>query len=109
MEHRCGERQLLNIEAVARCRALGRVRVRIRDASIGGLFVEMPTTGIAPNVPLELGFIVNGDARPRPYRIQGLVTRITKEGVGLYFGHLTPDAQVALLVLLRRAPPHRSP
>lgn len=101
MEHRYGIRQPLGIEALVQSPSLGKRRVRIRDISIGGLFVEMPTAGLAPNMVLRLVFVATRNHRRRLHRIQGVVTRVTETGAALSFDFLPVSAQISLLTLLK--------
>ncbi|UCH53528.1 MAG: PilZ domain-containing protein [Pseudomonadota bacterium] len=103
MEHRYGKREPLAIDAIAECGSFHRRRVCIRDVSIGGMFVELPTAGLKPNMTIRLCFLVTFKRRRRRHRIQGVIVRVADTGVALTFDYLPVAAQVSLLALLRDA------
>jgi hypothetical protein len=105
MEHRYGIRQSSGIEAILQSAAVGRMRVHIRDVSIGGLFVEMPTEKLALHLPVRVGFVAKEDSGRHVHRINGVVTRVAEDGVALSFDFLPVSAQLALLSLLHSEPP----
>jgi hypothetical protein len=105
MEHRYGIRQSSGIEAILQSTAVGRMRVHIRDVSIGGLFIVMPTEKLALRLPVRVGFVAKADSGRHVHRINGVVTRVAEDGVALSFNFLPVSAQLALLSLLHSEPP----
>lgn len=105
MDHRYGIRQSSGIEAVVQSATIGRMRVHIRDVSIGGLFVEMPTEKLALKQPLRVGFVAREDSGRHVHRINGIVTRLEEDGAAVSFDFLPVSAQLALLSLLHTEPP----
>lgn len=104
MDHRYGIRQASGIEAILQSAAVGRMRVHIRDVSIGGLFVEMPTEKLALHLPVRVGFVAQDDSARHVHRINGVVTRVAEDGAALSFDFLPVAAQLALLSLLHTQP-----
>lgn len=105
MDNRYGIRQSSGIEAVLQSSTVGRMRVHIRDVSIGGLFVEMPTKKLVLRQPVRVGFVAREDGGRHVHRINGVITRLEENGAAVSFDFLPVSAQLALLSLLHTEPP----
>ena len=104
MDNRYGIRQSSGIEAILQSATVGRMRVHIRDVSIGGLFVEMPTEKLALRQAVRVGFVAREDSGRHVHRINGVVTRLAEDGAAVSFDFLPVSAQLALLSLLHTEP-----
>lgn len=100
MEHRCGTRRQIDADVIVDCRPQGLVHGRIRNISVGGLFVKMrPMPGL-PNDRVKVVFVRRERGVSRIYRLPAVVMRWSREGAGLMFSELTPNAFYALLAIL---------
>jgi hypothetical protein len=100
MEHRCGTRRTIDAGVIVDCRPAGLVHARIRNISIGGLYVKMrPIAGIT-NDRVKIVFIRHDRGVCRVYRMPAVVIRWTREGAGLMFSELTSNSFYALLAIL---------
>lgn len=100
MEHRCGTRRTIDADIIVDCRPAGLVRGRIRNISVGGLYVKMrPIAGIA-NDRVRIIFIRRDRGVCRLYRMPAVVIRWTREGAGLMFSELSSNSFYALLAIL---------
>lgn len=100
MEHRCGTRRAIDAGIIVDCRPAGLVRGRVRNISVGGLYVKMrPMPGLASD-QVTVIFVRRESGVSRVYRLPALVLRWTREGAGLMFTELTSNSFYALLAML---------
>ncbi|BAU48847.1 hypothetical protein SVA_2297 [Sulfurifustis variabilis] len=100
MEHRCGTRRQIDTGVIVDCRPNGLIHGRIRNISVGGLFVKMrPMPGLASD-RVKVVFVRRERGVSRIYRLPAVVMRWSREGAGLMFSELTPNAFYALLAIL---------
>ncbi len=72
-------------------------RARILEASISGMFVELPDSPFCCNCVLAVEMTLPGDAGLRTYCWQAMVIRKTDAGMGLMFDRLRPLAITRLM------------
>jgi hypothetical protein len=100
MEHRCGTRRAIDAGIFVDCRPAGLVRARVRNISVGGLYVKMrPMPGLA-NDQVSVIFVRRERGVSRVYRLPAIIVRWTREGAGLMFTELTSNSFYALLAIL---------
>jgi hypothetical protein len=100
MEHRCGTRRTIDARVVVDCRPTGLMRGRIKNVSAGGLYVKMrPLRGMT-NDQVRLVLVRHDRGVYRLYRLPAVIIRWTRDGAGLMFNELTPNAFYALLSIL---------
>jgi len=100
MEHRCGTRRLIETSVIVDCRPFGLIRGRLKNISVGGLFVRMrPRPGMSSD-RVKVVFVRRERGVCRLYRLPAVVIRWTRDGAGLMFSELTPNAFYALLAIL---------
>ena len=112
MEHRCGTRRAIDAGIIVDCRPAGLVHGRIRNISIGGLYVKMrPVRGMT-NDRVKIVFVRHDHGVCRIYRLPAVIIRWSREGAGLMFSELTSNSFYALLAILlaeeRRNAGHRA-
>lgn len=124
MEHRCGARRAIDAGIIVDSRPAGLVRGRIRNISVGGLYVKMrPPPGMTSD-RVKIVFVRHDRGVCRIYRMPAVIVRWTREGAGLMFSELTSNSFYALLAILlaeerrsnsrgaaveRTSAPHRRP
>lgn len=100
MEHRCGTRRMIDAGIIVDCRPAGLARGRVRNISVGGLYVKMrPMPGSAQD-QVNVIFVRRERGVSRIYRLPAVVVRWTREGAGLMFTELTSNSFYALLAIL---------
>lgn len=100
MEHRCGTRRAIDAGIIIDSRPAGLVRGRIRNISVGGLYVKMrPVPGMT-NDRVKIIFVRHDRGVCRIYRLPAVIIRWTREGAGLMFSELTSNSFYALLAIL---------
>jgi hypothetical protein len=101
MEHRCGTRRTIDAEVIIDCRPAGLLHGRLRDISVGGLYVKTKPLAGMMNDRVQIVFVRHDDRGVcRIHRLPGAVVRWTREGAGLMFSELTSNAFYALLAVL---------
>lgn len=103
MEQRCGSRKAIDIDAVIDYGAARPLPGRIRDVSIGGVYVEITPSLLSPHQPIRLSFTVEGPGARIEYHWRGVVIRIGEAGAGLMFESADPGDQKGMLTLLQLA------
>lgn len=100
MEHRCGTRRAIDAGVIIDSRPGGLLRGRIRNISVGGLYVKMrPLSGVA-NDRVKIIFVRHDRGVCRIYRLPAVIIRWTREGAGLMFSELSSNSFYALLAIL---------
>lgn len=100
MEHRGGGRRAVSADVILDCRPAGLLRGRVKDISIGGMFVKLPTIPRMSNRRVRVIFVRRQHRVSRIYRVHAAVTRRGQDGAGLMFNDLNPNAFYALLAIL---------
>ena len=100
MEHRCGTRRGIDAGVIVDCRPGGLVRGRIQNISVGGLFVKMRPLPRLANDRVKVVFVRREGRICRLYRMPAVVIRWSRDGAGLMFSELSPNAFYALLAIL---------
>lgn len=85
MEHRWSERNPTRFDAILKYPPLGLVCGRVRNASLGGMFVETGPIALHVNTPVELAIRRQGHPADKLYRLRALVVRVVEGGAGLMF------------------------
>src|SRR5690606_36715764 len=81
-------------------RPAGLVHGRIRNISVGGMFVRMrPIPGMT-NDRVKIVFVRHDRGVCRIYRLPAVIVRWTRDGAGLMFSELTSNSFYALLAIL---------
>ena len=88
MEHRCSKRFSQSEKILIHHNALPVAFCKMRNISVGGMFIETGPLTYRKNTPLEVEFVLND----RWFRLPVMVVNQTKEGMGLMF--LEPDPVV---------------
>lgn len=100
MEHRCGARRVIDAGVIIDSRPAGLVHGRIRNISVGGLYVKMrPVPGMT-NDRVKIIFVRHDRGVCRIYRMPAMIVRWSREGAGLMFNSLTSNSFYALLAIL---------
>ena len=100
MEHRCNTRRPVVLEALIECRGLGRVPGRIRNISLGGVFVETGRQRPAMNSIVDLCFSVPYRGGGYRCRISAMVVHRIEGGIGLMFEDLSPQIERVLRAVI---------
>lgn len=103
MEQRCGTRKPIDIEAVIDYGAARPLSGRIRDVSIGGVYVELIPRLLSPYQSIRLSFTVERQGARGEYHWRGVVIRVSDAGAGLMFESADPGDQKGMLTLLQLA------
>ncbi len=103
MEHRHGTRKTINIPTTAEL-STGKVYTGyIKDISLGGIFIELPSGELWSHAPITLAFTIQDGDKSKTYRWRGFITRIAEDGAGAMFESANPYEQAGLLALLKLA------
>lgn len=100
MEHRLATRRPADLEVTVE---IGRTLVatgRIRNVSLTGVFVEMPTDGVHGDAPVRLNFAMGGGRTSRHCRWSGYVVRTVDVGIGAMFESDDREDEAGLRALL---------
>ena len=99
MEHRWGRRTAVDVGVSIHYRPLGRVRGRLRNLSSGGAFVQT-SQPLPTNARVEIVIATGADGTAQIHRLEGVVVRTAKTGVGvMFFQFHRPDFETLLLRL----------
>ena len=105
MEHRHHSRVLLGLEMLIYRRGMPIATGRIRDASLGGAFVETSHPDMREHQSLELEFrLPRATVAPEPQRVTGHVLRRSGDGFALEFDEENRASVLAVGVLLGAGP-----
>ena len=78
---------------------------RMRDISLGGLYLKRGDLAPARNDALELVFTLNDEGKTRKYRLPARVARVDDGGLGISFKGTDVSAFRALREIFRRKSP----
>jgi hypothetical protein len=81
-----------------------RIPGRIRNISLGGVFVELGARRPALNAIVDLSFSVPLNGGSHPCRISAMVVQRTDRGVGVMFEDLAADTRAVLKTLIDARP-----
>lgn len=84
MEHRWGRRISVDVGVSVQYRPLGRVRGRLRNLSSSGAFVQT-SHPLPTNARVEIVIATGTDGTAQIHRLEGVVVRTAKTGVGVMF------------------------
>jgi hypothetical protein len=100
MDHRCETRRSIDARVVIDCRPAGLMHGRIQNISTGGIYIKMrPMRGLA-NDNVKVVLLRRQGSVCRIYRVPAVVIRWGRDGAGLMFSDLTPNAFYTLLAIL---------
>lgn len=89
MEHRCGIRKSMALDVVLSYRALGLVKGRTHNISMGGMFVETGCIQLPVNALVEASISLSNESGPNEVRsTQAMVVHTGAGGAGLMFSDL---------------------
>lgn len=100
MEHRCGTRRAIDANVIIDCRPAGLTRGRVRNISAGGLFIKMRPPGGLTSDRVKVVFVHHDRGVARVYRMPAVIIRWGRDGAGLMFSELSPNAFYGLLAIL---------
>lgn len=100
MERRQGLRKRVDIQTIIERRDGSALAARIRDVSLGGLFIDAPNDVLPLYAPLRLRFTLRRRNRDEEHFWRGMVARTTPNGFGAVFRSPDPVDQNGLLALL---------
>lgn len=100
MEHRCGTRRTIDANVIIDCRPAGLTRGRVRNISAGGLFIKMRPPGGMTSDRVKVVFVHHDRGISRLYRMPAVIIRWGRDGAGLMFSELSPNAFYGLLAIL---------
>ena len=105
MEHRYGSRT--GIGAVVEIRRHDRQALvgRVRNVSLGGMFIELGRESLPLNVPVHLRFELEAIGHRQACTADGIVVHRDRGGCGVMFSALHGDTLEALDGLLHAAGP----
>jgi hypothetical protein len=107
MEHRQGQRKMVDFRAIAESTVSDKLHVKISDVSLTGLHIKGPTHQLPVYSPLLLRFQLRRNGGMKTYSWRGYVVRVAGEGVGAMFESSDPVDQQGLLALLEAADEER--
>jgi hypothetical protein len=108
VEHRCNVRHPASLDTVIESRAGHRIPGRIKNLSLGGVFIETGRNRPALNTIVDLSFSLPLNGSSYPCRISAMVVQQTERGMGVMFEELSPETRAALKTLIESGPSRRS-
>ena len=100
MEHRCGTQRVIEANVIIDCRPAGLTRGHVRNISAGGLFIKMRPPGGLTSDRVKVVFVYHDRGVARMYRMPAVIIRWSRDGAGLMFSELNPNAFYGLLAIL---------
>jgi hypothetical protein len=100
MEHRWSARNPAGFEAIVKYPPLGWMRAKVRNTSLGGMFIETGPVALNINTPVELLIERQGNPARTPYQLRAMVVRAVPGGAGLMFMRFDDTTSGALPELL---------
>ncbi len=100
MEHRWSERKARTLDAMLGYSPSGFVRAKVRNASVGGAFVETDTLSLHVNTPVDLMLRLPKRGVSAFRRLPALVIWMEQGRAGLMFRSFDQSMQAALRALL---------
>jgi hypothetical protein len=105
MEHRLGTRHTIDLEVFLRTwGSTVSARGRLKDLSVSGAFVttELPCQ---PLLHVAVQIISMAQSRRNCVPVEGLITRVAADGIGVEWDELQPEL-LASFILLQRSDEH---
>jgi len=94
MDHRCGERRTVRTTVLLRRRGwAGWVVGELQDLSISGAFLTVAAGALPLHAQVRLEAPCPGPQAGRLAHCNAMVTRVTRDGVGLAFDEMAPTGQ----------------
>lgn len=100
MEHRYSRRVDIGIKALVFRRGIPITLGVIRNASHGGLFIEMNIDEVRVNQPIEIEFRLQSGGRSSRARVKTVVARVADDGIGLELAENDDKGYEALCALV---------
>jgi hypothetical protein len=100
MEHRYTERKPLDLSVVVNCPRVGLFRGRIRDLSLGGMYIECDCVVMPIHAPVTVSFQPDPDDPSAAIEASGMVVHQRGNAFGLMFEEHNPAVNGALRELL---------
>ena len=99
MEHRRSVRKRLLQSVTLSSPRIGAVPAKMRDLSLGGMFVETNTIDLPPNAPITVSFRLPHGER---FRVDAMIVRRAPAGAGFMFLRMQTDVIRSLSDALSR-------
>ena len=77
------------------------MQVKTRDISLGGMFIETGSDLLCVNAPVMVSFAPSKNGHAELKKIEALVVRVTRDGVGLKFRESGDEDRLFLEYILR--------
>lgn len=103
MDHRFGSRRRVDIDVTVEIGSMRPATGRVRDASLSGVFIEMPAAEVRCEVPVRLTFLPPDAPWPKLCQWRGFVVRSTANGFGAMFDGEAKEDFEGMRALLRCA------
>lgn len=100
MEHRFTERKPADLNVVISCPRVGMFRGRIRNLSLGGMYVESGCVVMPIHAPVQVSIQPDPERPIHSLDIPGMVVQQRGNAFGLIFGELDLVTKLALRDLL---------
>lgn len=108
MDFRCGQRQLVEWDALILLADGAPLRGRIRDFSSGGLFVELPPHTLNVHTRVDVSAVIGDTTNMRVELWSAWVVHRSQTGVGLRFSEPIPFIDLYTNYATTNSPPSAS-
>lgn len=85
IEHRCGQRESVELAVGLNLPGRPLLRARSRDISTSGIFIVLPVEELALHMRVELALTFHDGDVTRIRRVTAMVVRLSEDGSGLMF------------------------
>ena len=96
MEHRRSSRTSLRHAVDLDSPRTGHIPAYTHDVSLGGMFVEIDSLALSPNMPVKVSFTLPDHGHTTVFVLEASVVRRGQNGMGLMFLRMDPDEIRAL-------------
>lgn len=103
VEHRCDTRTCIGTVVEVRCRDRQALIGRMRNLSLGGMFVELGRTNLPLNLSVHLRFELEATGHRRPCLAEGILVHQGPGGCGVMFTAVDGDTLEVLGSVLHAA------
>lgn len=100
MEHRWSMRKPVASSVMVKSNSMGVIQGRVRDVSLGGIYVDTGNKPLDINSSVDLAFVESAEPAKRVCVVPAVVVRTTNEGAGLMFNRFAPSTFRMLQSLL---------
>jgi hypothetical protein len=100
MEHRWSMRKSVASSVMVKSNSIGVIQGRVRDISLGGIYVDTGKKPLDLNSSVDLAFVESTEPAKRVCVVPAVVVRTTNEGAGLMFHRFAPSTFRMLQTLL---------